>query len=310
MRLACGAITAAMFLTGAVAGGNTTVSGPAGRPLPALTEGALADRYAADRRAIMRAAREAGREGDRDGAARLAALAAPGRHFLAFDARGRGRAIEVVGDLAAARRVAILVPGADTTLGTFESRGPASPGGGARALFARAQAVRPGGLAVIAWLGYDTPATSSLGVARAGHGRDGARALRPLVERIAARGAGVALLCHSYGSVVCGAAAPGLPVTDLAVFGSPGMTVSSARSLRTGARVWAGLGDGDWMRYVPKGRFLGLGLGTDPTRPGFGARRFAAGRGGHGDYLKPGGIALRNLTLIALGRPGEVTDDR
>jgi hypothetical protein len=305
-----GAITAAMLLTGAVAGANTTTSGPAGPPLPALTTGALADRYAADRRAITRAAEEVGREGDRDGAVRLAALAAPHRHFLAFDPRGRGRAVEVVGDLATARRVAILVPGADTTLATFDSRGPASPGGGARALYARAQAVRPGGLAVIAWLGYDTPATMSLDVARTGHGREGARALRPLVERVAARGAGVALLCHSYGTVVCGAAAHGLPVTDLAVFGSPGMTVSSARSLRTGARVWAGLGDGDWMRYVPKGRLHGVGLGADPTRPGFGARRFAAGPGGHGDYLEPGGIALRNLTSIALGSPGEVTDDR
>ena len=54
-----------------------------------------------------------------------------GKHFLSFDPRGQGEAIEVVGDLATATRVAILVPGSDTSLTTFFSRGTASPGGGA-----------------------------------------------------------------------------------------------------------------------------------------------------------------------------------
>ena len=39
----------------------------------------------------------------------------------------------------------------------------------------------------------------------------------------------------------------------------------------------------------------------------FGARIFAAGAGGHSDYLDPGSVSLRNLTEIALGNPAAVT---
>jgi hypothetical protein len=295
VTLAVGGI---MITTGA-AGGRPTVS-PTVQPLPALTGRALADRYAADRAAIEAAAR-------RD--PRLTPLAAPGRTFLAFDPRGR--AVEVVGDLATAQRVAILVPGADTRLLSFDSRGTASPGGGARAVLAEARRIDPRArLAVIAWLGYTTPATISLDVATTGRADQGARALEPLVNTLAARGVAVALLCHSYGSVVCGRAAPHMNASDIAVFGSPGMATSSAAALHTPARVWAGRGSGDWMAYVPHVRALGFGFGADPTGRRFGAQVFAAGDGGHSDYLRPGGIALRNLALIALGRGAEVSRGR
>ena len=140
-----------------------------------------------------------------------------------------------------------------------------------------------------------------------GDAGQGASALRPLVTALARHGQRVALLCHSYGSVVCGLAAPHLPVTDIAVFGSPGMDAASARSLRTAARVWAGRGSGDWIRLVPHVHFLGLGFGPDPTTPGFGARPFGCGRIGHSGYFRPGSLALRNLAYIALGEPGKVT---
>ncbi|WP_433174247.1 alpha/beta hydrolase [Actinoallomurus sp. CA-150999] len=287
-----------VIVTGA-AGGRPVVSPPE-QPLPALTGQALAARYAADRMAIETAAR-------RD--PRLAPLASPGRTFLAFDPSGR--AVEVVGDLATARRVAILVPGADTTLRSFDSRGTASPGGGARAVLAETHRLDPHArLAVIAWLGYTTPATVSLDIATTARADQGARALRPLVNALAARGVAVSLLCHSYGSVVCARAAHHLPATDIAVFGSPGMAVSSAAGLHTGARLWAGRASGDWTAYIPKVRVLGLGFGADPVGRGFGARVFAAGGGSHSDYLRPGGIALRNLTLIALGRGAEVSRGR
>ncbi|GAB2861909.1 alpha/beta hydrolase family protein [Actinoallomurus bryophytorum] len=273
------------------------------RPLPALTGRGLAARYAADSAAITEAAR--GTEDPRT-SRRLRALAAPGRTFLDFDPRGR--AVEVVGDLATARRVAVLVPGADTTLSTFDSRGTASPGGGARAVYAEARRADPGArLAVIAWLGYDTPATLSPGVLTAARADEGARELRPLVAWLDARGTGVALLCHSYGTVVCGRAAKDLDVTDIAVFGSPGLTVSSAAALHSRARLWAGRAAHDFIRYVPKIRVLGVGFGTDPAGPGFGARRFAAGDGGHSDYLSPGSVSLRNLAMVALGRTDQVS---
>ena len=222
--------------------------------------------------------------------------------------RVSGVAAMVIGNLATATRVAILVPGSDTTLATFFSRGSSSPGGGAEALAAEAHRLDPGErLAVIAWLGYPAPAMLSPAVMTSGDAGQGAQALRPLVTALAQHGDQVALLCHSYGSVVCGLAAPHLPVTDIAVFGSPGMDASSVASLDTGARVWAGRESGDSIKYVPHIQLLGLGFGADPMSPGFGARIFATGDSGHSGYLDPDSVSLRNLTYIALGDPAAVT---
>ena len=228
--------------------------------------------------------------------------------MLFFNPSGQGVAAMVIGNLATATRVAILVPGSDTTLATFFSRGPASPGGGALALAAEARRLDPGErLAIIAWLGYPTPATLSPAVMTSGDAGQGAQALRPLVTALAQHGDQVALLCHSYGSVVCGLAAPHLPVTDIAVFGSPGMDASSVASLHTKARVRAGQESGDPIKSVPHIRLFGLGFGADPMSPGFGARIFATGTGGHSGYLDPGSVSLRNLAYIALGDPAAVT---
>ncbi len=231
-----------------------------------------------------------------------------GGHFLDFNPAGQGLAVEVFGNLATATRVAILVPGSDTSLATFGSRGTASPEGGGAALAAEARRIDPHArLAVIAWLGYLTPSTLSPAVMTSGDAGQGADALRPFVADLAEHGHQVALICHSYGSVVCGLAAPHLPVTDIAVVGSPGMDASSVPALHTTARVWAGRGAGDWIQHVPHVHFLGLGFGQDPMAPGFGARIFACGGGGHSGYFKPGSIALRNLATIALGDPAGVT---
>ncbi|MFG6192895.1 alpha/beta hydrolase [Nonomuraea sp. JJY05] len=361
-----------------------------------------------------------------------------------------GRLVRVYGDLAAADRVAIIVPGADTTVATFDD-GTKRPGGAARALLAEAARLAPRErLAVVAWLGYDSPPTLSLSVITSDAAVKGAQALRHTITDLHARTpAPIALLCHSYGSVLCAKAVPGLPVTDLAVFGSPGLDAPSATALTqtprdaetarataptanttrgmtgghdaqgatgpqdtrgrtnaqdepdtggsvaeqkvagsgsvqkvagsgsaqdapgaqdsrratgpqatadspdaqrtaalqdtqhtadlqdawftadlpdarttadvqgvqgsaTGAaavplRVWAGLGENDWVRFVPKAKLGPVGFGADPMSPSFGARVFAVGSGGHSDYFTPGTPSLRNLALIALGRASEVT---
>ena len=291
--------------------GTTAAAWPSGTAAvpqapPALTASALSARYAADARAIATAERAAARDGNRQLTGALAGLRT--RHVLFFNPNGQGVAAMVIGNLATANRVAILVPGSDTTLATFFSRGAASPGGGAEALAAEAGRLNPGtNLAIIAWLGYPAPAMLSPGVMTSGDAGQGAQALRPLVTALARHGDRVALLCHSYGSVVCGLAAPHLPVTDIAVFGSPGMDASSAASLGTTAQVWAGRESGDSIKYVPHIQLLGLGFGADPMSPGFGARIFATGDSGHSGYLDPGSVSLRNLTYIALGDPAAVT---
>lgn len=276
------------------------------QPLPALTSNALMARYTADAHKLALATSSARKAGEVGLTRTLTAMR--GRHLLDFDPRGQGLAVEVVGTLATATRVVILVPGSDTTLATFDSRATASPQGGALALAAEARELDPGArLAVIAWLGYAAPRTLSPAVLTSGDAERGARALRTFVEELARGGRQVAMICHSYGSVVCGLAAPRLPVTDMAFIGSPGTDAASVQALHTGARVWAGRGTSDWIGLVPHVHILGLGFGQDPMAPGYGARIFACGHGGHSGYFRPGGIALRNLAYIALGDPTEVT---
>ncbi|QKG21132.1 alpha/beta hydrolase [Actinomadura verrucosospora] len=312
--LACAVSIAALMLTTAGTGHADPYAAPAA--VPSMAPATLALRYATERRSIEEALRTARSVGDGGRARALGAFLAPDRRFLYFDPRGAGRAIEVVGDLAHARRIAVLVPGADTTLTAFDKRGHrpwSTPGGGARAVYARAHAITADpGLAVVAWLGYAAPKTFSGDVLTDQRAGEGAGELLHFLSgmRRANPSARVALLCHSYGSVVCGraalddhggAAAAWRQVTDIALYGSPGTTAWSAADLGGTARVWAGRGATDWMEDVPHVRILGLGLGPDPVSRGFGARVFAAGSGGHSDYLAPGSLPLRNLTEIALG---------
>lgn len=315
--LACAVSIAVVMLTTAGTGHADPYAPPAA--VPAMAPSTLDVRYAAERRSIEAALATARDVGDSDRVRAFGAFLRPGRRFLYFDPRGNGRAIEVIGDIAKARRVAVLVPGADTTLTAFDTRGGkpwSTPAGGARTIYT--QTHPPGAeLAVVAWLGYAAPGTFSRDVLtdqRAGEGAVRLRGFLRNVHRVNPS-ARVGLLCHSYGSVLCGRAAKDGPddtawrqVSDIALYGSPGTTAWSAAELgRNTARIWAGRGATDWMEDVPHVRFLGLGLGPDPVSASFGARVFGAGGGGHSDYLAPGSVSLRNLTEIALGRPNKVT---
>src|SRR5690242_21162827 len=190
-------VAVAMVGTTAAAWPSSTAAVP--QAPPALTARALSDRYTAEAKAIKTAERAAIRHRDSQLASALAGLAP--RQVLFFNPNGQGVAAMVIGNLATATRVAILAPGSDTTLATFFSRGPASPGGGAEALAAQARRLEPSGpgerLAVIAWLGYPAPAMLSPGVMTSGDAGQGAQALRPLVTALARHGDRVALLCQA-----------------------------------------------------------------------------------------------------------------
>lgn len=270
-------------------------------PIAHATPSALARRYDLTRREILAAERMAARHGDSARAATLRGLARPARQFLTFDGRSGGRAAEVVGNLAGARRIAVLVPGADTNLdtyGRFRSGAVALQ----RQLGARS--------AVIAWLGYRTPGTVSTELLTTSAADRAASALRRFVGMLARAvpRAEISLIGHSYGTVVCARAARGLPVAALVLTGSPGTGYAHVSDLRTTAAVWAGRGASDWVARVPHGRiplgFTTVGLGADPMSPAFGARIFAAGDGGHSDYLRPGSDALRAIARIVAGGAG------
>jgi len=301
-RLLCSAFVAASVTVPTVGAARIgAVPAPTPSTLAPLRAGVCADvtgRYAVSRDGIRAAERMAAEHGDRKRAVVLRTLADPTRRFLSFDGRDGGRVVEVFGDLCRADRVAVLVPGADTNLDRYR-RLPADA--------AALQQQMGGRAAVVAWLGYRTPGTISLQVATPGRAEEGAAPLRAAIRelRTAAPAARIALVCHSYGTVVCARAAPGLEVADIVLYGSPGAGVDDVAELRTPATVWAGRSTGDWIADVPHVRlrlpFVTLGLGPDPVPPRFGARPFAAGDGGHSDYLKPDSVSLHNIARIVAG---------
>ncbi|MBT2458237.1 hypothetical protein J7I97_17800 [Streptomyces sp. ISL-87] len=237
---------------------------------------------------------------------RFASLGQPGRQILAFDPTGGGRVAEVFGDLGRADRVSVVVPGVDTDAITFErtQRRVTSPVGMAESLYEAQRAAAPGGrTAVIAWADYTAPTGLGMDAATGKLAVEGAIRLDALAAALPGD-ASVALFCHSYGSVVCGVAAHGLPdrVTDLVVAGSPGMRAENAAELDTSARVWAMRDAGDWIADVPHLEVGGLGHGADPVSPDFGARLLSsAGAKSHTGYFQPGTASLDNFAKIGTG---------
>lgn len=294
-------LLAGLVVTAVVLPVSAAASADVPAPAPAAFAEAvsLPERYAANLANLSEAAQMAGDGGRTGRAAKLRAMeAGGGARFFSFDGRGRGRAIEVFGDLETADRVTVLVPGSDTTLDTYQRFRA-----GAVVLQQRLQAQHSRS-AVVAWLGYDTPGTVSPTVLTTGRADDAAAELGPFLshlERLTVPDARLSLLCHSYGSVVCARTGTGPKVTDMALFGSPGTGAESVAGLPTGARIWAGRGAADWIARVPHVRLVGVGFGTDPVDPAFGALPFAAGSGGHSDYLKPGTASLNSLASIVLG---------
>ncbi|MER5845724.1 alpha/beta hydrolase [Streptomyces sp. NPDC002012] len=223
------------------------------------------------------------------------------RQILAFDPRGRGQVAEVFGDLSTARHVAVVVPGSDIDAGTFDRTSDVygTPTGMAKALYAETGR----GSAVVAWAGYTTPVGIGIDAATGSLAEAGAGRLTRFADGLAADGVPApAVFCHSYGSVVCGLAAPRLRAADLVVLGSPGMRADDVADLHTTARVWAAKDATDWIDNVPNVEVAGLGHGPDPTGPEFGARSVPAHDAhGHTGYFAPGTDSLRAFASITEG---------
>jgi pimeloyl-ACP methyl ester carboxylesterase len=245
---------------------------------------------------------------------RFASMREPGRQILSFDPSGHGRAAEVFGNLQTAERITIVVPGVKSDLINFERTTGryTAPQGMAEALYEEQRALAPDeSTAVIAWADYDAPPGLSMSAATAYMAADGAERLARTVTALPGGGeVPVTLVCHSYGSVVCGVAAEELPprVTDIAVAGSPGMRASDVDDLDTLARVWAMRAEDDWIADVPHVEIGPLGLGEDPAGEAFGARRLdASDAEGHDGYFVPGTTSLTNLARVGAGEVNDVT---
>ena len=255
-----------------------------------------AARYAANRAELTRLSHAGGPR-----AGLLARWVSQHRQVLAFDPRGDGRLVEVLGDLAHADNVVVYVPGNAKRLDNLDAGTTAdprtAPGAVARALRAETRKVRPSArTAVIAWLGYDAPVNIDVVAAKSARARAGARSLSSRLD-VLPRRARVSLVCHSYGTVVCGRTAAHTRVANVVALASPGMDVPSARALK--ATVWAGRASDDLIRYAPHVRVAGLGHGPDPMTPSFGAHPInTTGAHGHEDYFTAGGGSLRQIAQI------------
>lgn len=264
----------------------------------------------------------------------LLAIAADARStILRFDPVDDGRIVEAFGDVQRAEHIAIIVPGMTNALDNYPTQLRAK----ALALYATMQA-RQGlsSVAVIAWLGYDTPDGSAKGLVDAAGSTFAQRGAAQLVDdlrvvRSLRPDAHLTVIGHSYGSVVVGRALrSGLPVDDAIAVGSPGMDAASVRALQTSATVWAsaapdrtvrvpivtpsGEGPGrrtsvvgsfpapvprDPVRYAPV-------HGPDPTSPRFGALLLPApDTQHHGDYFRLGSRTLANLAAVAVRSSGD-----
>jgi hypothetical protein len=219
---------------------------------------------------------------------------------------GAGRVVVALGDPTTARHVAIVVPGVGNDLATFDD--PVHPD---RRPYGMAMALRhlAPDTAVIAWLGYRTPAGLDVDAATGGLAEQGATALRRFVDQVHAReapGTSTSLVCHSYGSVVCGLAAHGLPLDNLVFLGSPGVRADTVADLHTRATVYAATAPTDWIRWVPHVRIGDFGHGPDPSSAAFGARALPTARvRGHDGYFAPHSAALAAIAgLVSQDRRG------
>jgi hypothetical protein len=245
-------------------------------------------------------------------AANTAQASAPDHQLLEYDPRGDGRIAEVFGDLSTAEHIAIVVPGVGNRLSNFytglDGEPLRAPSRQAHQVYDEARSLDPEArIAVISWLGYDTPDGLGRDAIRQERATAGAAALARFVAGLAAHrpAAAVTIVGHSYGSVVAGLAARALgsQVRDLVAVGSPGMGVDRAVDLHTRARVWAGAAASDWIRRVPGIRVLGAGHGSLPTDASFGARALPVGGvADHDGYFTPGAASLTGIAMILLGR--------
>ncbi|WP_231925098.1 alpha/beta hydrolase [Micromonospora purpureochromogenes] len=243
-------------------------------------------------------------------------------YLLSVDQIGDGKAAVAIGNPDTAGHTAVLVPGVGTELH------------GIRGLINRASLLQdtaiqhdPTGppVAVVAWLGYDTPSvdTDIVTAPFGGKSEAGARALDGFVDGLRTAHDGspshLTVIGHSYGSTgEAASTGDGLAADDMIAVGSPGMRVDSASEFNVDPRhVWAGAASDDtlvarpeenarWLTGVPLvGGWLAEGAvgihGPGPHNPEFGANVLAVDTSGHSGYWTPNSQVLASQAAVIVG---------
>lgn len=250
----------------------------------------------------------------------LASTDGVSRTLVNLDTADDARASIVVGDLSTAKYVSVLVPGMYMSVGeqivdwakvaqnlheqetSFLHRllGPRSSGG-------------TPGVAVVAWIGYQTPVLTNIGgMQLATDGADSLeRTLVGIQELRADNPPYLSVFAHSYGSTAALLALERHTVTvdALALMGSPGSDAQSVSQLSVrGGNVFVGQADLD---PVVHSAFFG----SDPGSASYGAKRMdvggavdpvtgrtLAGSSGHNEYFTAGTECMRNLAMIGIDK--------
>lgn len=228
------------------------------------------------------------------------------RQFLKVDLEGRGRAVEVLGNLDQARNVGVLVPGMGNSLETF--RGQSDRGDLIR------QEAGPDS-AVVVWLDYDSPQGLVQAASKDAAIEAGPRLAQFLTELddLKAPGAETTLIAHSYGTDVAGQALlAGGRADRIVMTGSPGIEKyidEAADFVPPPTRLYVERAPGDYVAYSEW-------HGPDPaTFPD--AIRMATNDPlvndeavsvhWHNEYYRTNSEALRNIGRVVRGDLGAIT---
>jgi hypothetical protein len=253
------------------------------------------------------------------------------RRLLLIDPSGLDvKAVVAVGDVDRAEHVVTFVGGLSTMVGTDQRRYDDT----FVRLRSEARSVAAGqDVAIVTWMGYDAPQVHEIvssidrNVLNAKLARDNAGALADFATGIEAardRPAHQTVWAHSYGATLAGfASLRTSAVDDVAVFGAPGLPFSdvSRSALKPGSlNVLGAVGDDvfnyGWMVHgTPAAEVAGATrLSTFALKQvGSGCNHWLHSRSefvdvgrtsvGHSDYLRAGTDSVRNLVVIAAGRP-------
>jgi hypothetical protein len=242
------------------------------------------------------------------------------RTLVSLDPSDDAKASIVVGDLRTAHYVSVLVPGMYMAVGEqIEAWSAVAQNlyeqqtGFLKRLDGMDTTKRTPGVAVVAWIGYQTPVLTNIGGLELA--REGADSLERTLLGIQSLRASnppyLSVLAHSYGSTAALLALERGTVTvdALALMGSPGSDAQSVKQLGVrGGNVFVGEAP---MDPIVNSAFFG----SDPGSPSYGAKpmgvggavdpithRALTGSSGHNEYFTAGTECMRNLALIGIDR--------
>ncbi|GAA3081169.1 pimeloyl-ACP methyl ester carboxylesterase [Kribbella aluminosa] len=228
------------------------------------------------------------------------------RQFLKVDPEGKGRAIEVLGDLGHAKHLAVVVPGMGNSLDTF--RGQSDRGELIR------QEAGPDTAAVV-WFDYDSP-QGLLEAAGKEAAIDGGPRLAECLDELDElkdEDADVTVVAHSYGTDVAAEAVMkgGARPARLVMTGSPGIEKyvdEAADFVQPPTRLFTERAPGDYVAYSEW-------HGPDPATFPDAIRMATADPHGqdpvsvhwHNEYYRPNSEALRNVGRVVRGDLDAIT---